>query len=217
MDIVGDPLGVASEIQRVLQPNGIWVNFSNPFKLPGDPPEFPLPEPSELAALLEPRGLEMIEAERRRFTLLNLDAIYAGGHRNAQEIHFFVARKHSQRMASAKRFQIWDKLDPSWWQLIPRIIPGREIQLIHKKAFGPDGTEEHTEIGLNAVTFSVTREHTAFVQALFSHIDGKHSLRDILNSLISQGIAMSETEFRELIYCLLNQYCVISLDRSIVA
>ena len=217
MDIVGDPLGIASEIQRVLKPDGIWVNFSAPFKLPGDPPEFPHPEPSELAALFGPRGLQMIKAERRRFTLLNLDPIYAGGHRNAQEVHFFVARKYSPGIATPKRFQIWDKPDPSWWQLIPEIIPGREVQFIQKRLFGPSGPEERTEIGLNAVTFSVSSEHIAFAQALFSHIDGKHKLRDILDSLISQGIAMSEDQFRELVYCLLNQYCVIGLDRSIVA
>ena len=214
MDLVGDPLGIASEIQRVLKPNGIWVNFSNPFKLPGEPPEFPLPEPSELAGLLEPRGLQMIKAERRRFTLLNLDPIYAGGHRNAQEVHFFVARKPAQRIATAKRLQIWDQPDPCWWQLIPRIVPGRDIQIIQKRLFGLAGMEERTEIGLNAVTFNVSSEHTAFAQALFTHIDGKHTLRAILNSLVSQGIAMSESQFRELVYCLLNQYCVISLDQS---
>jgi SAM-dependent methyltransferase len=218
MDIVGDPLGIATEIQRVLKPNGIWVNFSNPFRLPEDPPEFPLPEPSELAELLKPCGLEMIKAERQRFTLLNLDPIYAGGHRKLQEVHFFVARKpHSQGIVTHRRFQIWDKHDDSWWEHIPKIIRGREIQIIQKKILGPEGIREQMEIGLNAVNFGVSREHTAFAEVIFSHIDGKHTLRDIQNHLASQGITMSETEFRELIYCLLNQYCVISLDHLVVA
>ena len=52
----------------------------------------------------------------------------------------------------------------------------------------------------------------AFVEALFCHIDGKHTLREISNRLASQGISLSEMEFRELIHSLLNQYCVISLE-----
>jgi hypothetical protein len=62
------------------------------------------------------------------------------------------------------------------------------------------------------VSFSVSAEHTALAEALFGHIDGKHTLLEILHSLEDQGIVMSQTQFRELIYCLLNQYCVTSLD-----
>jgi SAM-dependent methyltransferase len=215
MDLAGDPLGVAAEIQRVLKPDGIWVNFSNPFRIPGEPPELSPPEPSELPGLLRPLGLDMIKVERHRFTLINLDKIYAGGHRNAQVVHFFVARKAMVINAppAGKRFQLWDwQGAESWWQLIPRIIPGREIQIIRKRVFGPAGTEDRTEIGLNSVSFRVATEHTAFVEALFGEIDGKHTLGAIWSNLALQGISMSEAQFRELIHCLLHQYCVISLD-----
>ena len=215
MDIAGDPLGVAAEIQRVLKPGGIWVNFSNPFRIPGDPPEIGPPEPSELPELFEPLGLDIIKIQRTRFTLQNLDQIYAGGHRNAQEIHFFVARKaaRSPGIATQKRFQIWKRENgDSWWQLIPKIIPGREIQIIRKRVLGPGGIEDRTEIGLNAVSFGVSGEHTTFVEALFGQMDGKHTLQEILHNLVEQGIPMSNTQFRELIHGLRNQYCVISLD-----
>jgi SAM-dependent methyltransferase len=218
MDIAGDPLGVATEIQRVLRPGGIWVNFSNPFKLPGDPPELGLPEPSELPGLFQPLGLEMVKVQRTRFTLQNLDQIYAGGHRNAQEVHFFVARKVAQPRETAVRkgFRMWDRHDlDSWWERVPAIIPGREIQIIRKRVFGPRNPEDRVEIGMNAVSFVVSPEHTAFVEALFGQIDGKHTLRAILDGLISQGMPLSEMEFRELIHCLLNQYCVMSLNDSI--
>ena len=215
MDLAGSPLGVAAEIQRALKPGGIWVNFSNPFKLPGDPFELSPPEPSELADLFEPLGLEMINAKRRRFTLWNLDAISDLGHRKMQEVHFFIARKPvTSRPITFRHFQIWDQRDgDSWWQLVPRIIPGREIRVIQQRAFGPSGIEESVEIGLRAESFAVSPEHTAFAEALFGHIDGKHSLREILSNLVSHGIEMSQLQFRELIYCLLNQYCVIGLER----
>lgn len=215
MDVVGDPLGVAAEIRRVLKPGGVWVNFSNPFKLAGDPPELPLPEPGDLPGLLQPFGLEMIKAERKRFTLVNLDQIHAGGHRNAQEVHFFVARKAECPAAFVvhKRFQIWDEHEEDrWWQHIPKIIPGREIQISRKRTFGPGGTQDSIEIGLNAVNFSVSSDHLTFIEALFGNLDGKHTLREILARLVSEGIPISETEFRELIYCLLNEYCLINLD-----
>lgn len=215
MDVVGDPLGVAAEIQRVLKPGGIWVNFSNPFKLAGDPPELPLPEPGDLPELFQPFGLEMIKAERKRFTLVNLDHIHAGGHRNAQEIHFFVARKSECPTAfvARKRFQIWDKYEEDgWWELIPTIIPGREIQVIRKRTFSPGGTQDSIEIGLNSVNFSVSKEHLTFIEALFGNVDGRHTLQEILTKLVSEGIPVSEAEFRELIYCLLNEYCLIKLD-----
>src|SRR5437773_2174247 len=154
----------------------------------------------------------MIKVQRTRVTLQNLDPIYAGGHRNAQEVHFFIARKGARpREITIKRFRIWER-DDSWWQRIPRIIPGREIQIIQKRVFGPRGIENVAEIGLNAFSFSVSEELTAFVEALFCHIDGKHTLREISNRLASQGISLSEMEFRELIHSLLNQYCVISLE-----
>ena len=215
MDVAGNPLGVAAEIQRTLKPRGIWVNFSNPFKLPGDPVELTPPEPSELADLFEPLGLEMINAKRQRFTLWNLDGISDLGHRNMHEVHFFVARKPvNPKPITFQSFQIWDQRDgDSWWQLVPRIIPGREIRVIQQRTFGPGGTEESVEIGLRAESFAVSPEHTAFAEALFGHIDGKHTLREMFSNLLSHGIEMSQSQFRELIYCLLNQYCVISLDR----
>lgn len=214
MDVAGDPLGVAAEIQRVLKPGGIWVNFSNPFRLPGDPPETGLPEPEELPELFEPFGLEIIKVRRTRFTLLNLDQIYAGGHRNAQEVHFFVARKAAlPGRTIARRFQIWDRQNlDSWWQLVPEIIPGREIQVLRKRVFAPGGAKDGIEIAVNAVNFSISGEHTAFVETLFGQFDGERTLLEILNNLVAQGIAMRDTEFRELIHCLLNQYCVISLN-----
>lgn len=214
MDVTGDPPGVASEIQRVLKPGGIWVNFSNPFRIPGEPPQLGPPEPSELADLLAPLGLEMLKVQRTRFTLQNLDQIYEGGHRNAQEVHFFITRKpaRSQRTATAKRVQMWNSRgNGSWWQLIPKIIPAREIQLIRKRVFGERGPEDRTEIGLNSVTFAVSSEHTAFVEALFEQIDGKRTLLEISRNFASQEITTSETQFRELIHSLLNQYCVITL------
>ena len=170
--------------------------------------------PPELPGLFEPLGLDMLTVERKHFTLQNLDQIYAGGPRNAQEVHFFIARKSGRPKRTAiQRFQIWDHSDiESWWQRIPKIIPGREIQIIQKRVFGPRGTEDLVEIGLNAVSFSVSAEHTAFVEALFGQFDGQRTLQEILNSLASQGLPLSQMEFRELIHCLLNQYCVISLD-----
>lgn len=215
MDVAGNPLGVAAEIQRTLKPGGIWVNFSNPFKLPGDPSELLPPQPSELAGLFEPLGLEMIHAKRQRFNLWNLDAISDLGHRNMHEVHFFVARKPvNPKPVTFQRFQIWDQQDgDSWWQLVPRIIPGREIRVIQQRTFGPGGTQESVEIGLRTESFAVSPEHTAFADALFGHIDGKHTLREIFSNLGSHGIEMSQSQFRELIYCLLNQYCVISLER----
>jgi hypothetical protein len=119
----------------------------------------------------------------------------------------------SKQIAVERRFQLWDHQDDgSWRRRIPRIIPGREIQIIRKRVFGPSSPEDRIEIGLNAVSFSVSSEHTAFVETLFDQIDGKHTLLEILNNLASQGISLSETEFRELIHSLLNQYCVISLN-----
>jgi SAM-dependent methyltransferase len=215
MDITGDPLGVAAEIQRVLKPGGIWVNFSNPFRIPGEPSEMGPPEPADLPELFRPFGLDIIKVQRTRFTLQNLEQIYAGGHRNAQEVHFFIGRKTAcpQEIVARNQHRIWDPgSNDSWWRLVPRIIPGRDIQIIRKRVCGPEGIHDRTEIGLNAVSFGVSEEHTAFVEALFSRINGKHTLHEILHALLEQGISMSGAQFRELIHSLLNQYCVITLD-----
>jgi SAM-dependent methyltransferase len=214
MDVTGDPLGVAAEIQRTLKPAGIWVNFSNPFKLPGDPPELAPPEPSELPGLFQPLGLDVMKVERTRFNLQNLDHIYAGGHRNLHEVHFFMARKDENSGTGIKRcHDFGSDQNKSWWKCIPKIIPGREIQIIQKRVFGPCGARNVTEIGLNTVNFTVSAEHTALVEMLFGQFDGIHTLREVFNGLASQGMTMTEMEFRELVHCLLKQYCVISLDK----
>src|SRR5207244_8197778 len=145
--------------------------------------------------LFQPLGLVVMKVERMRFNLQNLDHVYAGGHRNLHEVHFFVARK-TERSDGIKRFHLRDPgQEKSWWQRAPKIIPGREIQIIQKRVFGPRGTRNVTEIGLNAVNFTVSAEHTALVEMLFGQIDGNHTLREVFNGLALQGMTMTEMEF----------------------
>jgi len=216
MDIVPNPLAVASEIQRVLRGGGIWVNFSKPFYVPGEVVEMGPPGLTELPQLLQPLGLEMIDSHSQRFALLNLEKIYAGGDRSSQEVHYFVARKIQPLAASGieQRTPARDWRDSDeWWQRVPRVVPGREVQIILRRVFAPDGVEEREEIGLANASFPVAREHVAFVEALFGQIDGKRTAGEIFARLTAGGVPFSEMQFRELLQYLAHHLSLLWLNR----
>lgn len=214
MDIVGNPLGVASEIQRVLEPGGIWVNFSIPFGIPGEPPELGAPGLSELPGLLRPCGLEVVESERRRFTLLDFDKVYTGGNRVSHEVHLFVARKPAQA-GEAGGGQPGERLargDAAWWKRVPHVVPGREVQIIRKRVFAPTGVADRLEVGGNSTSFPVSADDVAFVEVFFGQIDGKRTVREIFGELTSYGVPLTEAQFRELMYILAERHGVLRLD-----
>lgn len=93
MDIVGNPIGLIEEVRRVLGPCGVWIDFSQPCRVPTDPIPLRKRRLLEVTPLLRAMGFETKTLETRRFKLLNVDEIWAGGDRYDQEVHFLIAQK----------------------------------------------------------------------------------------------------------------------------
>lgn len=208
MDLVGNPLAVAAEIGRVLEPGGVWVNFSMPFALPDDPPELGPVQLEELPGLLRPLGFEMCESERQRFTLLDVTAIDPGANQNRQTVHFFVARQ-----ISASRPGKPPVLDEAWWGSVPKPMPGRVVQLVRRRTFDPRGARDCIEISVaSGVAANVPPAVAGVVERLFDAIDGVRSLQEIHQLLIARGLALSTEDLRQLFLYLTRHYGAVDLS-----
>jgi SAM-dependent methyltransferase len=211
MDIVGNPSAVAAQVQRVLKPGGIWIDFSIPFYTPGDPPSLGARPLAELPAWLKPLGFAPVELSRHRFILLNLEKVYEGGDRYDQEAHFIIAKKLEslERTRGAIRATVRGAHDPSGWARVPGLVRGREVRLVTRKAFGPEGVEERLEVEVDSEAFPVQAEYAALVEALFTLIDGCRNLGDIFSELAALGFDLHEDEFFELTDYLVYRHGVI--------
>jgi len=213
MDLLDNPLQVAAEIRRVLKPSGIWVNFSVPFDIPGEPTSIVPPGIAEVKTLLEPIGLEFIEGSSERFRVWNFDRIYPGGERIEHEVHFLCFRRTTQTPATQSAIRTWR--DPihrndEWWRQIPRVAPGKEIQIIHRQVLASNSATDATELKIARTV--VPQQSMALVEGLFRQIDGKRTLRDVWNELTSRAMEISEVQFCELIQYLANERQVLHLQ-----
>jgi len=211
MDLLDNPLQVAAEIRRVLKPSGIWVNFSVPFDIPGEPTSIVPPGIAEVKTLLEPIGLEFIEGSSERFRVWNFDRIYPGGERIEHEVHFFCFRRTTRTPASQSSARTWrNPIHHEWWRQIPHLAPGKEIQIIHRQMLTSNSTTDATELKIGRT--AVPPESMALVEELFRQIDGRRTLSHIWKELTSRAIEISEVQYCELIQHLTNERQVLHLE-----
>lgn len=205
MDIVGNPLAVAEEIARVLKPSGIWVNLSIAFGIPGDPPGVPRLEMSEMAAALESLGLHVITGELQQVNHLDVRGIRAGGHRQLHETHFMVARRRTGKFKKDLDFG-----HDSWWNQVPCLVPGRKVQLIHKRVYSSTGVTDLTELDVNRLT-ALPFGAVDLTDAILAQIDGVRTLREAWNRLSSKGVLLNEKNFRDVVQCFKNDLGVLTI------
>lgn len=215
MDIVGNPIWLMAEIHRVLKPNGIWINFSNPFQVRDDPIELGHRLLPEVSALLRRVGFNVLNLDRTRFRLLNMEMISPGGDRSDQEVHLFAAERTadktgSLRLAISGRFT---KNDTHLWGRIPKVVKGREVALISKKQFMQNGVKWQSGVGVVMNhSIPIVAEHACLLDTIFTLIDGKRTLSDIWDILCANNVgALTEEDFLELIRCLNVDHYLIEL------
>jgi SAM-dependent methyltransferase len=200
MDLVGNPLHVAAEIQRVLVPGGIWINFSIPFLLPGEPVEVGPPDLAEVSDLLHARGWDVRHATRERFMLTSVEAIHDGGERVNHEVHFVVARKRPDAAPPPHWFSAAD-----WNEWRASAVPERQPQI----TWSGNGDGRATiRVGRMAVTADAAL--AAAIESLFGLIDGRRPLQEITAAMTPQ-LALTEREWRELFHYLSDCYGLVEL------
>ena len=203
MDIVANPLGVAAEISDALKPGGIWINFSIPFPLPGEPKELSRPTLEDLPSLLQTLQFQLISGRREKFALLDPADIDPGAAFVTDEVHFFVARKTSDSGRTVthreRRFD---------WQSVPRPVPGREVSIILRTVLTSADRSEQREISVSggSRTFPLGADQSHLISALLSAFDGQRTLRDIFETLQNGSYPLDVENFKELMFYLTERY-----------
>lgn len=208
MDLMIDPVATAQEIRRVLKPNGIWINFSNPLTFAEERSRFGSPRVNEMEPLFAPLGFETLHCERERFTLLNLDHLSAEGHRHVQEVHHFVMRKNPEAVGKRKSCNSTGDL---WWTQVPHKVPHRVVQTSRKRVFDVSGVDIRFEIGVGDYLASADESTIAFFEFLLGQIDGHKAIADLYD-IVDAHAPLSRDEFKSILVTMERIFGVVSLE-----
>lgn len=210
MDIVGNSNWLMEEIWRVLSPQGVWINFSQPFRAPNDPLALRKRKLLEVAPVLTAIGFETKTLESRRFKLLNVEEIWTGGDRRDQEVHFLVAQKSGSprelQPCGANRRLVGDAV---LWDRVPKVVTEREVALVQRRRFSLEGLVEEWEISVAGRRVPVSEQSGSLFAKLLSHIDGTRSVRELWKVLHADNCGLGEQEFLELMRCLNADHFVV--------
>lgn len=213
LDFVSNPVRLANEVHRILKPNGLWINFSIPFKVPGDLTELGRRKLNELPQFFFENGFDMVQMESKFFTLLNYESIHPKIGNDKQLVHFFTLKKNKKNIkyfeTSQSVFRFFQK-NENVWKEIPKIVKGRELSFNKKIYFNNSGIRnELTEISVTGHSFPISSEFLFFLETIFGFIDGENNLRIIFSNLHENGLFVDEKMFLQLIYVLSVQHYLI--------
>jgi SAM-dependent methyltransferase len=211
MDVVGNPSAVIDEIARVLEPGGVWVNFSPPISVPDQPSTFGKPTLDELPDLVEPFGFDVRASDRRLFTPLDLSSLDADAPGSAHEVNFFAA---SRRAAASARRHPMDAEGDEWWAAVPVTPPGREVWLIRRSTIGGRARQEVVELGVGRMTAAVPHAVVQLVEAVVGPIDGVRTAREVFAAVAERGELTDSEEFREILRFFYRHHGVVDMVAS---
>lgn len=214
LDIVSNAEWFAQEIQRVLKPEGVWVNFSKPFNVQG-PAELGRYRLAELPDYFSRLGFVVEHMECRRFTPFNLAAIDAETDNTDDVVHFFILRKNGQPMPVREYRPVsrFFTANNAVWHEIPRVIKGREAGFFQKRPLNDQ--DQSLWINVMGKFIAVPTDLALLLEALFALMDGERSLKDLFLIFQDRGVALTEAQFLVLIDCLNRQYALIDLQEAV--
>lgn len=216
LDIVSNPKRLSAEIYRVLKADGLWINFSNPFKVPGDPTELDRRRINELPDFFRKMGFDVVDMGIERFSLLNLEKLFPETGNTKQLVHFFTLRKiHTEQNSfnTEKPIQRFFRANEAIWWEVPRVVMDRELFFVRKKSFDQLGrASEYIEISVAGQSFAIPSDIAMLLEKIFEYCDGKNNLKMLLGILQKNGIYLNEEEFLQLIYMLNVQHYLIELN-----
>lgn len=204
LDIVPNPMWFIEEIHRILKPEGLWINFSKPFRWLDDPVHMGPRTLKEIRPLLGRMHFDVRHTKMLRFKPFNVDDVYLGGDRFDHEVHFFVAHKavtNTLQLLTDGRGRMRSDRTTAWAQ-IPSVVRDREVAFLYKKCFSVGGVENTFELRIMNMSVPMKQDHVRLAEALFQCIDGKRTLREIWHILGDGGDDISEQDFLDLIRCL---------------
>jgi len=213
MDIVGNPLRVAIEIQRVLKPGGVWVNFSLPLRWPVLPRELGRFTLEELPAFLERAGFQLSESRQERFSCVNLEKVAETAPTCRMSVHFFVAAKApdtGKSMSGSYNGGIAAGDDDGWWRNVPEFVTGRRAEIASMMHICSERGSPRFE---GSSPYVLQEDDARMLKSLSELIDGKRTYSEIYSAIVGQGFGVSLPDFRELFHYLSDRLGFIA-DRS---
>jgi SAM-dependent methyltransferase len=219
MDIVGNPRHVTAEIERVLEPDGIWVNFSSSFRMPTDPDGFGRFPLEELPEFLAPTRLRSVHSHLQPFKLLNVEQLSPKPTVYQLAVHFFVARKAACGPASTSTGQgagVFAEPRSDWWLGVPTFERGRRARMISFAEVIDGALKRNWAVafGLEGFrSFRTSRNHVRDLSRLFELVDGKRTAAEIFEQWNGRKTLVERVEFLELLHYLSDRHGLLSLRR----
>lgn len=212
LDIVSNAELFTKEIHRVLEPGGVWINFSKPFNV-NCPAELGRYQLSELPNYFDKQGFIMEQMSCQKFTPLNLVNLAAETDSVNDAVHFFTLRKCElpiKKHNNQSIIRFFTKNDAVWNE-IPCIPKGREVTFFQKASL--NGLEDANKVWLNimAKLFVVSADLGFLLKSLFELMDGERTLKELFLIVQEQELALTEEQFLVLIYFLNRQYALVEL------
>jgi SAM-dependent methyltransferase len=198
IDIIPSPSAIVEEIHRVLAPDGIWINFSNPPKWddPSDVESFEGLNYLDMPSYLKRSGFILLDSVRHKFKLIDLSAISEWAHINTWTPVFFVAKKNSSHESDRRDYfaEYFAGNVESIWQATPKI--SQPIALRVEKVFKSNDFKERKVVALPnlGAGLAINNEHAVVVEWLLHNIDGVRTTREILNLVRKKYGALAEAE-----------------------
>lgn len=191
-DIIGAPANLAKEIHRILEPGGIWIDLSLPFRVPTDPMLLPNRTHEDAGAFLEDNGFEVVSINRQRYTEGNTAPVIEWGDQMQRAPIFFTGRKVPKKNNNVDNFfAYWYRnKDPSIWGMCPNHVSERELSILRGTTLSRGGKKRPvTAIQIDGRILNLTPDLAQGLEAILDLMDGTNSIRKI-----SKNIDISEDE-----------------------
>jgi SAM-dependent methyltransferase len=178
LDIVPDPGAVISEVNRVLEIGGLWINQGLPFPLPDRSRFLGRITGDEMPALLARFGFDGVEIERRSRVHLDVQAIDPWAHATIHKVLHAVARKTTALEPAADREALagyFGDRSPAVLAMVPLLAGG--VTLTYQLA---EGEQLPSRLRVGRFDYdTIDAETRARFLALLGAIDGKRPVQDV--------------------------------------
>jgi SAM-dependent methyltransferase len=186
LDIVDDAGGVAREINRVLEPGGIWFNLGPAFRLPSDPPEPRRWAEQDMSAFTSAFGFDLLTKDRRIFehlSLTNLDPWAIG---SMHELVLFTARKVTALQPDPAGIALrgyFTGNEAKLRQIVPRISKGQALSMSVTTIIqdGTTRTVEEITLGKKGDRVVVGPLSRRLIKDLWCALDGVRTAGELLD------------------------------------
>jgi SAM-dependent methyltransferase len=193
LDVVPDPAAVLGEVNRVLAPEGIWIQHGLPFRLHGDSPVLPQRADGAWPALAAHFGFDLLAIERVEHLHLELRTADSWSMIDVHPPFHAVSRKRAPvpRSGAAQAFAAYFAGDAS--ALLERVPSLGDAAIEVVTRLGPGGREMSRWLRLGK-GLRLRGARQGELLALLTAIDGARPVAAIAEALSAGGHALPERE-----------------------